>query len=656
MMKELPVILKKRNKEGFTSLKQAMIDEKPEKSQLGKFILILAEHSEIDNDEERELLHYAIKNCLLRYVKTLLIFGASVEGVDSLSNLTNDQEIKCCLEIANYKTSNEGQGGHSGHSDGAEEGRISGKLFGGPSGENDFFNDARKYALNEKKGKKGLQHLLALDGGGVRGVILVKILMCIEQRLKHKEKSTDSQLIEKFDWIAGTSTGAIAAAALCNGKTLKQCLKLYFHLKNEVFYPTWLKKGPALACTGSRHCKENLETYLKKELKEKTKMKHIKDKKKNLMITTVDKNLVPLKLYMIRSYDVPHKNITDRCLFCEKQTGPECNPECWDLWQAVRCSSAAPTYFADVKGKYVDGGLVANNPTLDLLTEVHNINMASKLQGNNDQIEIGCVLSVGTGHTPKPVEDDSWFPSYLMTLLQEQFTQSHGRPVERAQSFCHSISAPFFRFSTELSTYVALDETDNERLINALWETTIYMHHFDEQIEELVTFLMATHASSSQSNSNDSRKRMSTTLDSDDEKEESTDERKHDCDDSKSKRRGGGSDDRGAGGGVGGSLFATGVGHCSVGGNGATAGGNDGSGDTSGAGDGGGKDDGHGCDHNNFKKDATLNKPNLNGLTPLMKMATHTSSSQSNSNDSRKRTSTTPKKKNEKVIKLSGNT
>ena len=45
------------------------------------------------------------------------------------------------------------------------------------------------------------------------------------------------------------------------------------------------------------------------------------------------------------------------------------------VWRAARSSGAAPTYFRAF-GRFLDGGLMSNNPTLDVLTEIHQYNMA----------------------------------------------------------------------------------------------------------------------------------------------------------------------------------------------------------------------------------------------------------------------------------------
>ena len=48
------------------------------------------------------------------------------------------------------------------------------------------------------------------------------------------------------------------------------------------------------------------------------------------------------------------------------------------VWEAARSSGAAPTYFRAF-GHFLDGGLMANNPTLDIMTEVHQHNLGLRV-------------------------------------------------------------------------------------------------------------------------------------------------------------------------------------------------------------------------------------------------------------------------------------
>lgn len=76
------------------------------------------------------------------------------------------------------------------------------------------------------------------------------------------------------------------------------------------------------------------------------------------------------------------------------------------IWEAGRATSAAPLYFppmkVTVKGvehEYFDGGMISNNPILDLKSEV---------EYEFDTKQPQCVVSIGTGKVDKAAENRSF--------------------------------------------------------------------------------------------------------------------------------------------------------------------------------------------------------------------------------------------------------
>lgn len=61
------------------------------------------------------------------------------------------------------------------------------------------------------------------------------------------------------------------------------------------------------------------------------------------------------------------------------------------MWRAARSSGAAPTYFRP-NGRFLDGGLLANNPTLDAMTEIHEYNqdMIRKVRATSGRRDQTC--------------------------------------------------------------------------------------------------------------------------------------------------------------------------------------------------------------------------------------------------------------------------
>ncbi len=74
--------------------------------------------------------------------------------------------------------------------------------------------------LWDRYGEKRPRKLLALDGGGIRGLVSLGILEAIERMV-------GKPLGDYFDYIAGTSTGAIVAAGLARGKSVAEMRQFY---------------------------------------------------------------------------------------------------------------------------------------------------------------------------------------------------------------------------------------------------------------------------------------------------------------------------------------------------------------------------------------------------------------------------------------------
>ena len=152
-------------------------------------------------------------------------------------------------------------------------------------------------------------------------------------------------------------------------------------------------------------------------------------------------------------------------------------PDQQSVWEAARSSGAAPTYFKQY-GQFVDGGLIANNPTLDILTEIHERNAALVALGRKEDTEtIGLVLSLGTGDPPvtKVESIDLFRPDSIMgvtqlfygvsamgRLLVDQASSATNRVVDRARAWCSMANIAYMRLSPLLASDIALDETNDE--------------------------------------------------------------------------------------------------------------------------------------------------------------------------------------------------
>jgi hypothetical protein len=241
----------------------------------------------------------------------------------------------------------------------------------------------------------GPKRVLALDGGGLRGIVTLGYLQRIEDLLRARVGGDpDFRLAHYFDLIAGTSTGAIIAAGLARGMTVAEITELYFKLGREVFYKSLWRQGILRA----RYSHKKLTTHLKAILGEDTTLGSDALRTGVLVVTKRMDTGSPWAL-----------GNNPRGSFHEAPADAEwTSNRDYPLWKVVRASTAAPSFFSpeqititealgerQVVGEFVDGGVSPfNNPTLQAF-------MYATIRGYGVNWETGAdrlfIVSVGTG-------------------------------------------------------------------------------------------------------------------------------------------------------------------------------------------------------------------------------------------------------------------
>ncbi len=89
--------------------------------------------------------------------------------------------------------------------------------------------------LRERFSRPGPKRILALDGGGVRGLLTIGMLTRLEEHLRRRSGNPQYRLAEYFDLIGGTSTGSIIATGLALGMSVAEISALYKTVIPKVF-------------------------------------------------------------------------------------------------------------------------------------------------------------------------------------------------------------------------------------------------------------------------------------------------------------------------------------------------------------------------------------------------------------------------------------
>ena len=206
------------------------------------------------------------------------------------------------------------------------------------------------------------RRVLALDGGGIHGLFTLEVLAELEARLRetHGNNRPDYRLCDYFDLIAGTSTGGIIAAMLAWGFPVSQVQQLYLASAKQIFARAPWYERLKFKFTGDRISATLRDMFAEQDGSPAT----LGSAKLRTLLLVTMKNGSTGSAWPVCNH--PHSRYNDRAT-----RGDKSNLNI-PLWQLVRASTAAPTFFPaqeiTVMGRpqqFIDGGVTPyNNPAL----------------------------------------------------------------------------------------------------------------------------------------------------------------------------------------------------------------------------------------------------------------------------------------------------
>lgn len=217
--------------------------------------------------------------------------------------------------------------------------------------------------------------VLSLDGGGLRGLITVRLLQQLQG------EPSIAGWLDKVDLVAGTSTGGIIALGLAAGKPLEEIGALYHEKGPEIFDDSiWDNVRDIGKIVGADYSSRPLRNELKEIFGEK-KLRNLKRK------------------VAIPAFDLDNEHPKQRKwkpkIF--HNFGGRGTDKSELVARVALFTASAPTYFPSADG-YIDGGVFANNPSMIALSQA-----ISRKNPDAERADINEVvlLSVGTGESLK---------------------------------------------------------------------------------------------------------------------------------------------------------------------------------------------------------------------------------------------------------------
>ncbi len=232
--------------------------------------------------------------------------------------------------------------------------------------------------LERRIAAPGPKKLLSIDGGGIRGLIALEFLARIEALLREKLGRSDLVLADYFDYVGGTSTGAIIATLISLGFPTEKMIDFYRTGAHTMFDPSnvflrlerkfgsnsfmaKLLNAVGVLTSSSMFTQEALAAKFKSVIGT--------DGDRDATLGTEKLRTLLLVVMRNASTDSPWPVSNNPRAKFNRRELPDCNLDL-PLWQLVRASTAAPVFFppevmhvGDQQFVFVDGGVtVYHNP------------------------------------------------------------------------------------------------------------------------------------------------------------------------------------------------------------------------------------------------------------------------------------------------------
>ncbi len=243
-----------------------------------------------------------------------------------------------------------------------------------------MFTERRSNSLETKRHRQPWPKdqtfkILALDGGGIKGIYTAELLRHCEESL-----GSGNSIARFFDMISGTSTGGIIALGLGLEFSTEEITSFYRDDGRKIFPPLpgrWFSKARHLMGWVYRPklAHEELEKALKQRFGD------------HLLGESVVRLVIPA--FMMPKTEIAVFKTDHHEDFQYDHLTP--------MWEVARSTSAAPTYLKGYEHNesgriFLDGGVWANNPVM-----VAIVDALTAYDLTPEQIE---VFSVGTGNPP----------------------------------------------------------------------------------------------------------------------------------------------------------------------------------------------------------------------------------------------------------------